>query len=54
MWLRLHVQKICDRIVADREANFAKRIAEPPRHLKDEVETPEAEADIAEQDSLEI
>ena len=54
MWLRLHVQKICDRIVADREANFAKRIAEPPRHLKDEVETPEGEADIAEQDSLEI
>lgn len=33
MWLKMHIQTICDRIVADREANFALRVAKPPRHL---------------------
>ena len=33
MWLKMHIQAICDRIVADREANFALRVAKPPRHL---------------------
>jgi hypothetical protein len=32
-WLRLHVQAVCDRIVADREAAVAQRVAKPPRHL---------------------
>ena len=38
MWLRMHVNKICQRIVDDREAYFAQRVAKPPRHLKDETE----------------
>ena len=29
IWLRLHTRKICERIVADRELNFAKRISDP-------------------------
>ncbi len=32
-WLRLQVHGICDRIVADREAAVAQRVARPPRHL---------------------
>ena len=32
-WLLLHVQAMCDRIVADREAAVAARVAKPPRHL---------------------
>ena len=33
LWLRMHIQQICDRIVADREAAVAARAARPPRHL---------------------
>ena len=33
LWLRMHIQQICDRIVADREAAVAARAAKPPRHL---------------------
>ncbi|HEY0945777.1 MAG TPA: HAD family hydrolase [Opitutaceae bacterium] len=40
-WLRLQVHKICDRIVADREAAVAQRVSRPPRHLS---ATPEEEA----------
>jgi hypothetical protein len=32
-WLRLQIHGICDRIVADREAAVAQRVARPPRHL---------------------
>lgn len=32
-WLTMHIQEICDRIVADREAAVARRVAKPPRHL---------------------
>ncbi len=32
-WLHLHIEKICDRIVADREAALASRVSRPPRHL---------------------
>lgn len=39
-WLHLQIEKICDRIVADREAAVATRIARPPRHLS----TPPSEA----------
>ena len=41
LWLRLQIQSICDRIVADREAAVAARAARPPRHLN---ATPEEEA----------
>jgi hypothetical protein len=42
-WLTMHVRDICDRIVTDREAAVARRVAKPPRHLgeaerKDPVE----------------
>ena len=40
-WLHLQIEKICDRIVADREAAVASRVARPPRHLN---LTPEEEA----------
>jgi len=40
-WLHLQIEKICDRIVADREAAVASRVARPPRHLNP---TPEDEA----------
>ena len=32
-WLRLHIQAICDRIVADRELAVSQKTAKPPRHL---------------------
>ena len=32
-WLHLHIERICDRIVADREAAVASRVSRPPRHL---------------------
>lgn len=32
-WLQLHIQEICNRIVADREVALASRLAHPPRHL---------------------
>jgi hypothetical protein len=40
-WLHLQVDKICERIVADREAAVASRVTRPPRHLN---ATPEEEA----------
>ncbi|TVR47031.1 MAG: haloacid dehalogenase-like hydrolase [Puniceicoccaceae bacterium] len=44
MWLHLHVLELCDRIVADREASLARKVAGPPRHLTEkppaEPETP--------------
>ena len=40
-WLHLHIEKICDRIVADREQTMASRVSRPPRHLN---ASPEEEA----------
>jgi hypothetical protein len=40
-WLKMQIQSIADRIVADHEAAVAKRVARPPRHLN---ATPEEEA----------
>ncbi len=37
-WLRLHIQSICERIVADREAAVASRVSKPPRHLNSSPE----------------
>ncbi|MDX2186762.1 MAG: HAD family hydrolase [Opitutaceae bacterium] len=37
-WLRLHIQAMCDRIVADREAAVASRVSRPPRHLNPSME----------------
>jgi hypothetical protein len=41
-WLRLQIQGICDRIVADREAAVAQRVARPPRHLNPATEKEDA------------
>ncbi|MGA3006520.1 MAG: HAD family hydrolase [Opitutaceae bacterium] len=41
-WLRLHIQKICDRIVTDREATVAQRVSRPPRHLNPPPAEPSA------------
>ncbi|MEM9157961.1 MAG: HAD family hydrolase [Verrucomicrobiota bacterium] len=51
MWLRMHIQQICDRIVADREYYLAQRVSKPPRHLKDEVS---GEEPTAEQETLDL
>ena len=40
-WLHLQIEKMCDRIVTDREAAVASRVLRPPRHLN---ATPEEEA----------
>ncbi|MSU46781.1 MAG: haloacid dehalogenase-like hydrolase [Lacunisphaera sp.] len=40
-WLHLQIEKICDRIVTDREEAVASRMTRPPRHLN---ATPEEEA----------
>ncbi|MBI3886769.1 MAG: haloacid dehalogenase-like hydrolase [Opitutae bacterium] len=40
-WLHMHLEKMCDRLVSDREAAVASRVARPPRHLN---ATPEEEA----------
>ena len=40
-WLHLQIEKMCDRIVTDREAAVASRMSRPPRHLN---ATPEEEA----------
>jgi hypothetical protein len=40
-WLHLQIEKMCDRIVTDREAAMATRISRPPRHLNS---SPEEEA----------
>ena len=34
-WLHLHIEKICDRIVADREIAMTSRVSRPPRHLSE-------------------
>jgi hypothetical protein len=35
-WLHLQIEKMCERIVTDREAAVAARVARPPRHLNSE------------------
>jgi len=40
-WLKLHIQAMCDRIVADREVAVAQKTTKPPRHLNP---SPEEEA----------
>jgi hypothetical protein len=42
LWLRLQIQGICDRIVADREIAVSQRVARPPRHLNPSPEEAEA------------
>jgi len=39
-WLQLHIGKICDRIVADREITMASRVSRPPRHLSPDGNIP--------------
>ena len=53
MWLSMHVRKICDRIVADRERNLSQRVSKPPRHIKDKDAAPELEEEpVVEQDEM--
>ncbi len=55
MWLRMHIHKICERIVADREANLALRVTKPPKHLKDEEPGEDNEPDpVVEQETMEL
>ena len=54
MWLKLHVQKMCDRIVADREANFAQRISKPPQHLKDKAAALSEDESSIEQETMDL
>lgn len=48
-WLHLQIEKIADRIVADREASVAQRVARPPRHLNSSPEEEAARAAAARQ-----
>jgi hypothetical protein len=41
-WLKLQIQEIADRLVAEREATVAQRVARPPRHLNPTPEEEEA------------
>jgi hypothetical protein len=41
LWIKMHVEQICQRIAQERQAALASRIAQPPRHLhKPEVTPP--------------
>lgn len=52
-WLKLQVERICDRIVKDREALLAARVGRAPRHLHrgDEpaIEEPEPQTELFEE-----
>ncbi|MBK8479472.1 MAG: haloacid dehalogenase-like hydrolase [Opitutaceae bacterium] len=37
-WLKMHIQRMCSRIVADREHAVSQRVSRPPRHLNDKPE----------------
>lgn len=37
-WLKMHVQAMCTRIVADRESAMSAKVARPPRHLNGKPE----------------
>lgn len=50
-WLRLHIQSICDRIITDREAALAARVARPPKHLNTSPED-QAKAKQPKQDTF--
>ncbi|MCD8482808.1 MAG: haloacid dehalogenase-like hydrolase [Verrucomicrobia bacterium] len=41
MWLCMHVQQICDRIVADSEQALSRRVGAPPRHIHKDDPLPE-------------
>jgi len=45
-WLHLQVERMCDRIVADREAAVASRVTRPPRHLNASPEEEAARASL--------
>ena len=34
-WLKMHLQRICDRIVADRQKALEESVTKPPRHIPD-------------------
>lgn len=51
-WLKLHVQTIASRIVADRELAVAQRTTRPPRHLNTTVQDPAAGPAAPRQQSL--
>lgn len=40
-WLRMHVGRICDAIVAECEADLSQKVSRPPRHLHEDDEVPE-------------
>jgi len=54
MWLRMHVQKICDRVVAEREAYLAQRTARPPRHIDDKESPAPSASPSPEQETLDL
>lgn len=47
MWLKMHVEEICDRIVKDRDYYFAMKVSRPPRHLHPERGEESAETEVA-------
>lgn len=51
MWLKMHVEDICNRIVKDRENALASRMTAPPGHLHDD-DKPSLETPSPTQDEL--
>lgn len=54
MWLNLHIEKICDRIVQDRELDFSRKVSKPPIHLKDDPPISGDQPSVTEQETLEL
>ncbi len=54
MWLKLHIEKICDRIVQDRELDFSRKVSKPPMHIKEDPPSSVVPIPTIEQDTLEL
>ncbi|RKX36085.1 MAG: haloacid dehalogenase-like hydrolase [Verrucomicrobia bacterium] len=52
MWLKMHINAICDRIIVDREANLALRVSKPPKHLNSGDPETEEETEPPQQDTF--
>ena len=52
MWLKMHINAICDRIIVDREANLALRVSKPPKHLNSGEPEAEEETEPPQQDTF--
>lgn len=52
MWLKMHVEDLCQQIVTNRETTLASRMTRPPGHLHDDETPPPATVAPPKQDEL--